>query len=415
LERTVAALADLGDPHRAVPAIHIAGTNGKGSVASTVHSILGVAGIRAGLYTSPHLCSFLERYRLGDDVVTAPELEAAAREIREVVVERGLTFFEAITVLAFHLFARAEVEVSVVEVGLGGRLDATNVLIPLVSAVTNVALDHAEYLGETLPEIAREKAGIIKAGVPVIVAETDPGLVEIFRRTADDRGAPFLRAPRPRRVEVRRRGTRFAVETERWGELEVETPLAGEHQAVNGALAVAVAERLPEALRPSEEAVVRGIRSVRWPGRDQVVGVDGETWLLDVAHNTAGVRSLVDTLGRLDLPRPWIGLIGVLGDKDWSTMLPPLLGLLDGAWLTRPALGPVERRWDPGAAAAVLREGPPGAAASPEEAGGCELQVEPQFGRALARAREAAGEGSLVVTGSVYTVGSALRAVGRDP
>lgn len=410
LERTRDALADLGDPHRTYPSVHVGGTNGKGSVASTVHSVLRAAGRTVGLYTSPHLCSFRERYIVDGEPVSDEELLAVAEPVRRVVEARGLTFFEAATVLAFQLFRERAVEVVAAEVGLGGRLDATNVLTPAVSAITNVAMDHAEYLGDTLEAIAREKAGIVKRGVPVVVAESDPGLVAIFREVAATVGAPFhpIDPERDLRdLEVDRDHTAFTWTSHTWGELRLRTPLVGRHQAANAALAVEALEHLPEELRPAAGEVLRGVAGVRWPGRDQIEVIGGRTWLFDVAHNTAGVASLVDTLDRLDLPRPRVALVGVLGDKDWRRMLPPLLTRTMEAWLTLPELGPPERRWDPLEARRVLEAAPGG---SP-----CPLRIETDFREALARAREAAGEGTVVVTGSVYTVGSALLALGRPP
>jgi dihydrofolate synthase/folylpolyglutamate synthase len=410
LERTRRALGALGDPHLAYPALHVGGTNGKGSVASTLHSVMRTGGRRVGLYTSPHLCSFCERYIVDGRPVAEPILLEAGRRVRRAVEAHGLTFFEAATVLAFDLFADLGAEVVVAEVGLGGRLDATNVLTPLVAAITNVALDHAEYLGRDLVTIAREKAGIIKAGVPVVVSEEDPELVAVFREVAVERGAPFHRVDPVRDVEeleVTRVHTEFTLRTDRWGRLRLRTPLVGRHQAVNASLAVKMLEHLPEGLRPDGATVALGVGSVRWPGRAQLETVEGRTWLLDVAHNTAGIGSLVDTLGRLDPPRPWITLLGVLGDKDWRGMLPPLLASSDAAWLTLPELGPPERRWDPAAVAKELASG--------SGAPACPLRVDLDFGEALRGAREEAGDGTLVVTGSVYTVGSALTRLGLDP
>ncbi len=411
LERTCAALEDLGNPHHRFTSVHVGGTNGKGSVAASIHSILLAAGHRAGLYTSPHLCSFRERYMLDGGPVAEEVILKHAREIQDVVVDRGLTFFEAVTVLGFQLFAKAHVDVVVAEVGLGGRLDATNVLTPAVATITNVAMDHSDYLGDTLAEIATEKAGIIKAGVPVVTAERDPDLLSVFRATAVERGAPFHSIDPETELDdlaIHRRHTAFTYRTSTLGTLDLRTPLVGRHQASNAALAVATTERLPTALRPDREAVLRGLRSVRWPGRDQIETIEGVTWLFDVAHNVAGVYSLVDTLDRLDLPRPWVALVGVLGDKDWPAMLPPLLQRVDSSWLTLPASGPPERRWDPAAAVELLngRAGPSFGL----------IQIELDFHRALkAAGRAAQAEGTVVVTGSVYTVGSALEALGRLP
>ncbi|NJD17914.1 MAG: bifunctional folylpolyglutamate synthase/dihydrofolate synthase, partial [Gemmatimonadetes bacterium] len=297
------------------------------------------------------------------------------------------------------------VDVAVIEVGLGGRLDATNVIRPLVSAVTNVQMDHADYLGDTLAKIAREKAGIVKAGVPFVVGETDADLVDVFREAAARAGAPFHPVDAQARLkdmELGRDHTRFSLDTRSWGEVRVSTPLVGRHQASNAALAVEVLEHLPERLRPGREALVRGIAGVLHPGRDQIEIVDGRTWLFDVAHNTAGIHSLVDTLDRLPLPRPLVALVGVLGDKDWPSMLPPLFSRVALAVLTQPPSAPPERRWDPAAAGVAV-------------AGAGRLEVEEDFLAALAMARKAAGDGTVVVTGSCHTVGSALSALGLEP
>jgi dihydrofolate synthase / folylpolyglutamate synthase len=298
----------------------------------------------------------------------------------------------------------------VVEVGLGGRLDATNVVRPVCSVITNVAMDHAEFLGHTLGAVAAEKAGIIKEGVPALTAEADPGLLELFRATARERGAPFT-ALDPvsdlHHVEVGRSGTAFTFETRSWGALRLTTPLIGRHQAINAALAVEALEHLPPHLRPDAQAVQSGVSEVRWPGRDQIEVVGDTTWLLDVAHNTAGVLSLVDVLDRLDLPRPLVALVGVLGDKDWRAMLPPLFRRADLGILTQPPTAPEERRWDPAEAMRVVSRDGGG--------DGCPLVTEPDFDRAFERAARGAGRGTVVVTGSVHTVGSALRALGWEP
>ena len=232
LERTERALAELGDPHLTYPTIHVGGTNGKGSVASTVAAVLGAEGLRAGLYTSPHLCRFRERFQVAGRPLDDAVLVAHADRVRDAVVRHGLTFFEAATVLGFHAFREAAVDVAVVEVGLGGRLDATNVIRPVCAVITNVAMDHADYLGDTPEAVAREKAGIVKAGVPLLTAEADPGILELFRETAIERSAPFT-ALDPvsdlHHLEVARDHTSFTVETRSWGTLRLTTPLVGRH------------------------------------------------------------------------------------------------------------------------------------------------------------------------------------------
>jgi dihydrofolate synthase/folylpolyglutamate synthase len=408
LERTRAALADLADPHLAYPTLHVGGTNGKGSVAATAASVLRAAGLRVGLYTSPHLCTFSERILVDDAPVPESTLLALGERVRPLVARHELTFFEAATVLAFQAFARQDVDVAVLEVGLGGRLDATNVALPSVTGVTNIALDHAEYLGNTLTAIAVEKAGIAKAGVPFLTTETDPGLLKAMARVCLARGTRLeaLTPERIRTVEVASDHTAFELESSRWGRLGLVTPLIGAHQARNAALAVALLERLPEDLRPDPGAVRRGVSEVHWPGRDQIVRGERETWLFDVAHNPAGAGSLADLLDRVALPRPWVALVGVLADKDWKEMLVPLCRRADHAILSVPESAPPERRWDP----VLVRE-----ALDPLIPGGCSLEAISSFGPALDAARSAAGRGTVVVTGSVHTVGDAMRRLGRCP
>jgi dihydrofolate synthase/folylpolyglutamate synthase len=405
LERTERALEALGSPHRAAPVLHIGGTNGKGSVATTLAAVLNAAGLRAGCFTSPHLCSFRERLVVGDAALTEDTILARAEEVRDVVVRFGLTFFEAVTVLGFHAFAHEGVDLAVMEVGLGGRLDATNVVTPLVAAVTNVDMDHAEYLGDTLALIAREKAGIVKTGVPFVTAEQDPDILALFREIAAGKGAPFHRvdpATDVRDAEIAADHTAFTLRTRIWGDLRLRTPLVGRHQAGNAALAVEILEHLPEALRPTADAVVQGVAHVVHPGRDQIEIREDGAWIFDVAHNTAGIHSLVDTLDRLDLPEPLVAVVGVLGDKEWGRMLPPLLSRTGAAVLTQPPSAPPERRWSPRDAAIAV--GPV-----------CPLHVEEDFVEAVGWARREAGRGTVVVTGSCHTVGSALKLLGLEP
>jgi dihydrofolate synthase/folylpolyglutamate synthase len=398
------ALSALGQPHRSYETVHVGGTNGKGSVTATVGSILRVAGRRTACYTSPHLCSFRERFLVDGAPLGEEALVGYAEEIRGTITEFGLPFFEAVTLLAMYAFAREEVDVGVMEVGLGGRLDATNVIRPRVSAVTNVALDHAEYLGDTLPAIAREKAGIMKPGVPFVTAETSAEILDLFRTLSTEVGAPMtVVSPEDMAdVVVARDHTSLRVETGAWGTLDLCTPLVGHHQAANAALAVSVVEHLEDDLRPDAAAVIQGLAAVVHPGRDELVLARGRTWLFDVAHNTAGILSLVDTIDRLDLPRPLVALVGVQGDKDWRSMLPALFSRMDAAILTQPPTVSPERRWDPAAAADQVEAL-------------TVVRVVPDFASAVHRAEERAGSGTVVVTGSVHTVGSTMSLLGVDP
>jgi dihydrofolate synthase/folylpolyglutamate synthase len=404
LHRTERALASLGDPHRGYRTLHIGGTNGKGSVTSTLASILEADGRRTGSYTSPHLCSFRERMLVDGRPLSEGRLIEYADEIRDAVSTFGLTLFEAATVLSMHAFAQEGVEVAVMEVGLGGRLDSTNVVTPEVSAVTNVAMDHADYLGDSIAAIAKEKAGIMKRGVPFVTAETDPDVQVLFRTLASSSGTPmFVLDPTSiQDIDVARDHTGLRLESAVWGPLDLRTPLVGLHQATNAALTVRILEHLSDELRPAAASIRDGMASVVYHGRDEIARIDGHTWLFDVAHNTAGILSLVDTIDRLDLPRPLVAVIGVLGDKDWRTMLPALLSRMDYAFLTQPPSAPLARRWNP-------------AEAADEVDAISVVRVVEDFDQALERAAERAGRGTVVVTGSVHTVGSAMSRLGLDP
>ncbi len=400
LERTGELLAGVDDPHRRFRALHIAGTNGKGSVSALCESALRAAhpGRRVGLYTSPHLVSFTERIRINGRPVDAALFARAEARLRPAIERTGATFFEATTALAFLCFAEAGVDLAVVEVGLGGRLDSTNVITPLATAVTNVARDHVEYLGDSLEGIGREKAGIFKPGVPAVIGEGEPGIVEVLRQRAAEVGAPLVvldAVARIEDVEVSLDGTRFRLDSERWGSHEMRIPLVGAHQARNAALAAELLGVLPDDVRPSWEAIEAGFAAVRWPGRMQVVRQRGGTWIFDVAHNPAGVAALVDALDGLDLPRPLVLVAAILSDKEWDEMLPPLLARADAAILTVAPTAPASRRWDTEHVASSLDAKIP-------------IRVIPDLPSALMRAETLAPYGTILVTGSVHTVGDAL-------
>jgi dihydrofolate synthase / folylpolyglutamate synthase len=401
LERTESMLAAVGDPHRAYPTIHIGGTNGKGSVAAIVESVLRHDGRRTGLYTSPHLVEFRERIQIQGRPIPEADLLDAARTLWPEVQARSPSFFEAATVMAFLAMARAGVDVAVVEVGMGGRLDSTNVVDPDVAVVTNVALDHAQYLGPDLTSIAGEKAGIIKPGVPVVTAATEPEVLAVLERRAAEAGAVLHVVGPPAAVRVDVRGTSVELDTA-WGLLPLHLPLAGRHQAANLAVAVRALELLPPARRPSAAAVQAGVAATHWPGRLQVERGGASTWIFDVAHNVAGVESLLDALPELAPARPVVALVGVMGDKEWGRMLPPLFAYADQVVLTEPPTAPPERRWDP---AVVLSElGNPSTA-----------RIVRPFTAALAAASAAAAGGTVLCTGSVHTVGDAMLALGIAP
>ncbi|HKP30855.1 MAG TPA: Mur ligase family protein, partial [Gemmatimonadales bacterium] len=302
LERTQALLDALGRPDRVFPVIHIGGTNGKGSVSTLVAETLEGAGWRTGLYTSPHLISFRERYRVNGVPITEQAVASWVRFLRPSIEEHDATFFEVGTALAFADFAARGVEIAVVEVGLGGRLDSTNVVHPVVSAVSHIALDHQKYLGDTLEEIATEKAWIAKPGAPFVVGEPRADLVEVLRREGG-KAVRSIDANAILDLRVVPPGARY----------EGSLGLAGAHQKRNAAVARAVLEALPERYRPADTDVRSAFAGARVPGRLDRHG----RWLFDVAHNPDGMRALVRALRELDIPRPIHALVSILGDKAW--------------------------------------------------------------------------------------------------
>jgi dihydrofolate synthase/folylpolyglutamate synthase len=397
LERIQAVLRDLGEPHRRFRSIHVGGTNGKGSVAATAASVLRHHGLAVGLYTSPHLVHFRERICVGGGEVDSELLETCAAEVLPLAEREEASFFEAATALAFHCFACAGVELAVVEVGLGGRLDATNVVDPEVTLVTNVSFDHSEYLGHSLEAIAAEKAGILKRSAPAVVGPLPDRLLEVFAARAEAVGTSLRVLGRETAVEsvqVNLAGTSLTYRSPAFPDgLHLRTPLVGSHQAVNAALALQGLEQLGISLDP--EAVSEGVAQVTWPGRFQVLSRPDGDWLLDLAHNTAAAAALAETLRQVTVERPLVMLLAILGDKPWREMLDPLLSTGMAAVFSVAPSSPQARRWNP----RVARQAVPGH----------RVVVEPVFERALRQARELAGRGTVVVTGSCHTVGDALR------
>jgi dihydrofolate synthase/folylpolyglutamate synthase len=404
LERTRRLIESVGSPHLRYPTLHVGGTNGKGSVAATLASVLQADGRRVGLYTSPHLCTFRERIQVDGVAITESALLTAAGRLWEIIKAERPSFFEATTAIALLALADAQVDVAVIEVGLGGRLDATNVITPVVTVLTNVSLDHVQHLGSSISAVAGEKAGIIKSGIPVVTGESAGLAHDVFRQRAQALQAPLhvLRSGDYRLERSSLAGIELRVTWE-GRELALNAPLPGAHQAANVALAVRALELLPTALRPGSDALERGVETVRWPGRLQHEVIAGVPWLFDVAHNVAGVEALVAALRLLPVRRPLVAVVGVLGDKDWPAMIQPLAGAAEFLLLTTPPTAPAERRWDPERVAADVAL--PGAV------------VVADFGEALRRAQQTAAEqgGSILVTGSFHTVGDALIMLRRCP
>jgi dihydrofolate synthase/folylpolyglutamate synthase len=318
LESVRDALARLGSPEQAFPALHVAGTNGKGSTAAFAHSVLMRGGLRVGLFTSPHLSDFRERIRVGDEMVSREAVVALAEEIRGRLAgsRLELTFFEFTTVMAFLQFARECVDVGVVEVGLGGRLDATNVVVPRAAVVTTIGFDHERYLGSTLAAIAGEKAGIFKPGKPAVVGGVGGEALDVLVRVAAECGSPLRLLGRDFHVEVG--DSRFDYHGSRTVH-GLRSGLRGRFQIDNAAVALAALEAAGWLAGIADEAVRAGVGGVRWPGRLEVLA-ERPRVIVDGAHNPAGVEALVGELPLLADGRPVHLVFGVLADKRWPEM-----------------------------------------------------------------------------------------------
>ncbi len=340
LTRMRTLLARLGDPQRRLASVHVAGTKGKGSVAAMTASILHRAGYRTGLYTSPHLHDFCERIQLDGNPISSESLAGLTSGLRPMFDSLpGVTTFEITTALAHEWFARQKADFAVFEVGLGGRLDATNVLYPNVCAITSISYDHIQLLGRTLPEIAEEKAGIIKPGVPVVSAPQKPEVMEKISFIAKERGARLSVVGRDWSVE--RDGfslarQRFAIWNGESPRREFDIPLLGPHQVENASVAVAIIEEIRgQGFEISDEALHDGLASVNWPGRFEVVQRGDKTIILDCAHNRDSTARLVATMREM-FPgaRPML-IFGSSDDKDVSGMLAELLPLANRVIVAR--------------------------------------------------------------------------------
>lgn len=340
LERTEAVLKALGDPHLSYPVIHVAGTNGKGSVCAYLSSILKTAGYKVGCYTSPHLWSLVERFDIDGRYISEKELAFAIERIKRLV-EHGfeLSYFEYTTAIAFKWFEEQAVDIAVVETGLGGRLDATNVVQPICTVITNVDFDHMAYLGDTIEKIAFEKAGIIKPRVPVVTAVNRKEALVVIEERAESLKSPVFRL-----------GREFSV-GEFNGEMEYEglkcrlrgitLGLLGRHQYDNAALALAVCELTERQFKTGEAVMQRGIETAVWPCRGECIHLSGgQELLLDGAHNPNGIQALCGLLSNLKMPFEKSALLFAASnegkDKDFKTMLQELMPFFERIYITEP-------------------------------------------------------------------------------
>jgi len=394
-------LSELGNPQRRIRSVLIAGTNGKGSTASTLASILTASGMRAGLYTSPHLARVNERIRIGDAEISD---EAFARlfflvqDVAKKLVEQGRlpqfpSFFEVLTALALLYFAEAEVEIAVLEVGMGGRLDATNIVDPLISVITDISLDHMEWLGSTIGAIAREKAGILRRGGTLVTLPQHPEANQALGDAATMLEVRAVNAANYMPESIV--GTVSAYEVEVLGErIEVVSPLRGVHQQRNVALAIATAVELKtgRGFPITAEGIAGGIRQTRWPGRLERIENNGVEWILDVAHNPAGAWALRAGISALVSKRPRTLIFSCLRDKPVAEMAQILFPLFEQV-----ILAPIHS-----ARAASMDELETTARAT----GSIAVKAE-SLREAMKWATERGKGGVVVVSGSVYLVGEA--------
>lgn len=395
LDRMRSFLARLGDPHLKYPCIHIGGTNGKFSTCSMVASVLRREGYKVGMTISPHLQQVNERMSINGQDIGDDELDsllqevdlarrAWARDQEDMPAEQVLTYFELVTAAAFVWFARHEVDVAVVEVGLGGRLDATNVIDGVVSAVVSVGIDHTEKLGPDLASIAAEKAGIFKPGRPAIVGPLQPPALRVVRAIASERGTPLFEAEQGYRVKGRNHAFTFSCGGTTLKDLSI--PLLGEHQLENAGVALAILHHLPAGLAVSESAIREGMATVNLPGRLEWLAPD---LLVDSAHNADGAARLADFLRQLPRNRPRYLLLGMSSDKDARSVAAALKSTVDRVFTTHCA--------HPRAASA-------GELAEQLVAFGIPVLPAGSVEEALPRVRD--GEALVVVAGSVFLTGA---------
>lgn len=379
----------LRNPQNGYPSVLIAGTNGKGSVAAMTASILTAGGFKTGLYTSPDLIDFRERIRVDGEMISREEAAICTGQVKAAITE-DVSYFEFLTAMAFLHFQRQQVDIAILEIGMGGRLDATNVVIPLVSVITNISLEHREYLGNTLEKITREKGGIIKEGGICLTAARQKRVVATLEEICREKGARLYRVGKEIRTTLHRDGT-FSYHGIGRSYARLVCPLAGRHQFSNAALALGAVELIADAGFPVDgQTVAEGLRKTRWEGRLEILR-HAPTLLVDGAHNPAGAETLRRALQTGFPRRRFILIFGVLGDKDYRAMVKRLLPLADRVILTRPnserslpldLLLPVARRFH-GAVEGI--ENP---------------------GDALRAAISQAGEEDLIcVAGSLYLVG----------
>ncbi len=389
-------LEAIGNPHQEIQAIHIGGTNGKGSTAAMMASILQKEGYRTGLYTSPHLIQFTERIKVNGKEIEKEEVAELTGWMKERIEAAGVTppftFFDFTTAMGLLYFKQKLVDLAVLEVGLGGRLDSTNVIDPLLSIITNIAKDHEEHLGRSLLKIAREKAGIIKKGRPLLTAATQPQVLRLFLKVCREKEAPYYRVGKEfRYVQSAERNFDYeGLHRKLWG---LSLNLAGPHQVINATTALGAMEILDGlGYRITNDAMTEGLKEVEWPGRLEMVCPSPRV-VLDGAHNPAGALVLKESLEKEFQYRHLILLIGVMKDKDIKSILHLLAPLADHLILTRPHTD---------------RAAPPTFLKKALARDGRRAEIVEDFEKAIEKGLSMTKEEDLLcITGSLYTVGEA--------
>lgn len=384
----------LGNPQNRFSSIHIAGTNGKGSIAAMLSSVLSKSGFRVGLYTSPHLRRFNERIQINGEPISDEKAIRVAETVQKIYTRSAPpTFFECVTAMALYHFATEGVDWAVLETGMGGRLDATNCVRPNLCIISNIHLDHQEYLGQTLESIAREKAGIIKEGCPVITGVRQKKPLSVIQDIAQKKSAPLYRLGKDFRVRRNGDGSfNYLGLDHRWSSIRVG--LKGDHQVQNASLVIAAVELLKRnGVTIPDAAIVDGLASTVWPGRLEIISKN-PTILLDGAHNTSGIHALNKFLSTEFGQRPKIFVVGIMADKPCSAMLNRLSPMADHLILTRPRNS---RSADPKALYNLISQ-------KTDKRIDIIFNLKQAIDRAL---EEAEADHLICITGSLFTVGEA--------
>ncbi len=405
LDNTAKLLFLSGSPQNYFSSVHIAGTNGKGSTSAMIASILQAAGFRTGLFTSPHLISFTERIRVNNEEITESDVVSLAEEIRFKIQDSRFklnpTFFEFVTAMGFLYFKRKNIDWAVVETGMGGRLDATNVLLPEASVITSINYDHSEFLGKTISAIAEEKAGIIKDGVPVIMSSQELSVMDVIKKKTEEKDAGLFVYGRDFSAAIKTEDTSGSVFNYN-GDSNFEDlviSLRGRHQVLNAALAIKTIEivskkSLHHASRITHHAIRNGLGNIKWHGRLELVSKEPPI-LIDGAHNPSAAKILADSLKEIffKVYRRIILIVGIMSDKDIRGIMAPLLPIAAEIILTAPA---------------YKRAASPDVLSGHAISLGFSCRKAHCVAAAIAMAREIYREGDLIViTGSFYTIGEA--------